>query len=96
MKFYKDITLKESVDYLDFGEVEISRTKELALYVLNDSPHKIKHLEFTAGPEVQVLQAPEELKSEEMGVLKVKWVPNIKNKKALNTDIQVKGVEIYE
>lgn len=98
MKLYNDVELTKEVkhDKLDFGMVLAGDTQEYTYYVYNDTTAELASLTFnTENPEVQVIEAPEKLKSFESAQLKIKWTPSITLKEGLKSHLRIKGYEIY-
>lgn len=96
MKMFKDKSLKEPIDFISFGETEVGSSKIVEVYFYNNSEQKLKELKFLAGSEVQVLSAPVELLKESMAPVVFKWTPSVTLKKALNIQVEIQGVKVYE
>ena len=96
MKIYSDKDLSKEVSILDLGIVLAGETKKFTFYVENNSSAHIKNLEFTVShPEVEVMEAPEELSAFTSDKLIIKWSPSITLKEGLKAQLDIKGVEIW-
>jgi len=96
MKLYADKEMKKPIYFVPFGEVQIGASKEMVVFVHNESLNTIKDLEFFVHvPEVELLSGPRVLEGKGVESLTVKWTPSVTVKRGLNVDIDWEGVEVY-
>jgi len=106
MKIFEDSTLiKEVIDILDLKIVQAGDTKEKTYYVLNDTPAKIVDLEFAlvsidttriTDDEIFIVEAPNELHSQGVGELVIKWEASVELEQGIKIGINIKGRRLYD
>ncbi len=86
----------KEVDKLDFGIVEVGKTKELVYYVNNDTNAKVIDIKIEiSNKEVDVINYPKTLEPQSKGELIVRWSPPLKVKKGLQTIVKITGTELW-
>ena len=99
MKIYADLELKNPLEKIHFGKVQVGETKELKIYLHNDSKAVLSNLvfDFPTLPTTEVLEVrgPTTIQPGKVEPLLLKWKPSPKFKKALVVDLQIRGEEIY-
>jgi len=83
------------ISFIDFGIVEVGKSKEVTVIVENDSTAYLENLVFKCE-DVKVLEAPIRLDPNASGVVKLLWVPSISLKKPLKAELKVEGIEVYK
>jgi hypothetical protein len=97
MKIYKDVFCKELVETFDFGIVQAGDKKVYEFYILNDSNAELKDLKFSIEhPEIKILEAPKEMKSNDKSKLIIEWQPSITLKEGLGAKIKISASSIYK
>jgi len=97
MKIFKNKELTEEVELLDLGTAIAGQTKSYTFYIKNDLKVKVEDLEFSIeNKEVVINNYPKFLNPSESGSLVVTWTPSLTIKKALKTELRIKGYELYE
>lgn len=100
MKVFKDSDLKEEIKTIHFGLVKAGETKEISVYLLNDSKAIVTNLfySFPGLPpteEVEVINAPVTIQAGKVQPLRIKWSPSRTFRKALEVGLLIKGEEVY-
>ena len=96
MRLYTDPSLNIEITFLDLGIVLAGEHKEYSFYIKNDKIVPFVDLKFVIdNPEIEILDFPRELKSGNIGTLRIKWSPSITLKQGLHTELQIKGYELY-
>lgn len=96
MRIYKDKDLKEEAENLDLGTLIAGESKNFIFYVYNELNVDVEDLEFSTGnEEVYITSAPKKLDKQTASELHLTWTPSVTVKKALKTELRVKGYEIY-
>lgn len=97
LKFFYDSACVEEIKLLNFGEVELGDAKELSIFVKNVSSHRVEVLDFSIDvPYVMVLEFPKELKSKEIGNVRLKWKVDPSLKKKMEGKLSYKVKEVFE
>jgi len=95
---YKDRQLTQEVtDHtLDFGIVSAGEKETFTFWVKNITYAYLRKLQFFVDhAEVEVIEAPEELKSQESARIIFEWKPSITLKEGLRAIIRVTGEELW-
>ena len=97
---YKDRNLKEQIEYIDFGIVEAGTSKEIIIYLYNDTRAVLTNLEFVkpnmAEPNsLVVAKMPKTIQPGKIEELIIRWSPSMNFKQALEVPIIIKGDEVY-
>lgn len=97
MKIFRNQEMTEEVGNLDLGTAIAGQAKTYTFYVLNDLDVTIEDLEFSIdNKEVVINNFPKLLKANESNALTITWSPSVTIKKALKTELKIKGYELYE
>jgi len=97
MKLYKDKELTEEEEVLDLGIVTAGDSKTYTYYLKNDTKQDLTDLKFSIPhSEVEILRSPEKIEAWGVAEIVIKWSPSITLKKALLTELNIKGFEIYK
>ena len=96
MKLFKDAECTQEITSLDLGTVEAGFEKSYTFYVQNDQKCKLENLEFfVAHKEVSIVSAPKIINTFEVVDFVINWAPSVTIKQGLQTELQVKGYEVY-
>lgn len=95
---YKDRAMTEPITEVHFGVVEVGKSKQVEVYVHNETDadffiDRVRFDPFETG--LEVVEYPNALAVGEMQRIVVKWSPPISLRRALITKIYVDGREIY-
>ena len=97
MQMFSDEELTIPIDSISFGRVNIGTSKEITVYILNESINNIDKLKFIPqNKEVTVSYAPRRIGKKDSAPVKLVWTPSLKIKKGLNVEVRVEGVMVYE
>lgn len=84
MKFFADKELREPLNIIHFGRVEVGTTKEINIYLLNNSKAILTNLQFIIkGPflpptELIEVWEPITIQPGQVGEVKLRWEPRLK------------------
>lgn len=99
MKIFSNPELTEEIKVINFGIVKAGETKELTLYLYNDSKALLTNLTFEFGPlpepNLKVLEAPVTIQPHESQVLKLRWSPTLTFRQPLEVNLLILGEEIF-
>jgi hypothetical protein len=99
MKIFEDPEMKNQIQSVNFGKVEAGTTKEVTVYLYNDSDGMLTNLlySFPTLPisEVLKVEGPVTIQSKQAGKLSLTWKPSTNFRKALKVDIAIEGQEVY-
>jgi len=96
MKIYNDKEMTKEVSNLDLGTAIAGQSKSYTFYIYNDLSVKVEDLEFSIeNKEIVINNAPKSLIGKATDVLTVTWSPSLTVKKALKTELRIKGYELY-
>lgn len=99
MRIYEDPEAKNEIEFIHFGKVKAGETKEVTVYLKNDSKAVLTNLiyEFPTLPPTEVLkvEGPITIQPEAIEALKVKWSPSMEFKQALTVSLKITGEEVY-
>jgi hypothetical protein len=109
MKIYKDSELTEEIkgNILDLGTGLAGDVIDYKFYLLNDLGADLQQLNFAIKPndtstaakqtslEVEIIEAPKEIKSKEVKSLKLQWSPSVDVKSGLKAQLEIKGFELW-
>ena len=105
MKIYEDEACTKPLDFIDFGEVYAGESKEVIIYVKNDSDKAILK-EFTIkyilpkekpnllGEKLDV-KFPERVLPNSIELVALSWFPSLNFKDALQIEIEIEAKESY-
>lgn len=106
MKIFKDRELKEEVigDLLSLGKIEAGDTKEYTFYIYNDSDFLVTDLGYSlisadgrqGYKELNIINAPKELKSKESDKLVISWESTVSLKEGIKAKLEIKLTENWE
>jgi len=95
MRISKDPKYLVETNTIDFGIVEVGTTKEVTLYLHNDSDAVIRNLKYAIGnKKVELVNPPERIVPRGVEALRFRWSPTLL-KQPLKTTIEITGEEIY-
>lgn len=100
MKIYKDEQLNEPVTNFDLGEVEVGMTRYYQYYIHNDSAATLKEIKLKMDnivdkDDINIIEFPEEIASEQKKLFKFSWTPSLKVKAGFQTKFEISAVEYY-
>jgi len=104
MKIYKDEALTEELEdnVLEFGRLKASEVKQYTFWVVNvpdelgEKPSILENLKFKVNhPEVEVLEAPEEMEYNAVAELVIEWKPTVTLKEGLRTPLEIEAEAVY-
>jgi len=102
MKIFKDKDLKEEIKSISFGKVKVGQSKEVTVWLYNDSTGILTNLVFEFyGPtlppteKIEIVKAPVTIQPGKAEPLTLRWKPSAKFKKALEVGIKVTGEIVY-
>lgn len=96
MKIYKNNNLTEQIDKLKLGIVSAGYSKQFTFYVYNDSRAHLRNLSFSVEhEEVKIIKNPEEMLPESKETLIIEWSPKVTLKEGLETQLKIKGEELW-
>jgi hypothetical protein len=82
---------------LDFGNVEISKSKTLVCFLENNSEAELLDIKLkVANEEVTVTNESQTLKAFAKMKVTFVWTPSLKERKGLKTDVSVEATEIWK
>lgn len=97
LKYYKDPDLKIQVETLDLGKLKAGHKKQFTYYVYNDNMNEIEEIKFsTEVKDIEILQAPEELKEKSKDKIVIEWSPSISIKQGLKAKLNADYYEVVE
>lgn len=93
LRLFSDKTLRNEIRNIDFGETEEETSKELTIYVYNDSKNAyVKDIEYPIIPNVYI-EGFKTMKPLEVKPLILVWT--VKEKKPLNFELNITATEVY-
>lgn len=98
MKMFKDKEKKEEIFELNFERVEAGTSKELKVYLFNDSTGFLQDIEVSfkvPREDLEILDAPKGMNPGELVIFRVKWSPSLKLKKGLRVLFLFKAIEVF-
>jgi len=101
MKIFKDPDLKKEIKAINFGKVKVGQSKEVTVWLLNDSKGILTNLAFEfSGPlppseKIEVVKAPVTIQPGKAEPLTLRWKPSAKFEQALEIGIRVTGEIVY-
>ena len=94
IKLYLDEKMEQQLNSIDFGDVEAGESKKLTLYLYNDSEHEVTDLKYSCDDKfIHFTESPEKVLPKETVSFIVEWSPALNLRKALESEITVKGIE---
>ncbi len=87
------------IDEIDLGIVDVGTSKTYEFKLFNDNGTFVDKINIwfdVQTDELEILEQPRELKNNEMGIVKIRFTPNLKIKAGLKTKIFVKVREIWD
>lgn len=97
MRVFKDKDLKYEIQTIDFERVEAGSTKELVLYLYNDSSAILEDLEFIVSGDkfLKIVKSPKRIAPFGVEELRIAWSPPLDLKRGLKAEIFIKGIGLY-
>lgn len=98
MKIYKDKELKEELSStIDLGLLEAGKKEIYTFYLYNESKGLVDNININLSynKEINIIDFPKKLNSEESGKLNIEWSPSITLKQGLKTSLKINYIEIY-
>jgi len=100
MKIYRDPNLEHEITEdgeIRFGEVEAGLHKDITIYLFNDANAELRDIdiELPEKDDVEVMRSPTQLMENSSDHVVLRWSPSIDLRKALETNIKIRGKEVY-
>jgi len=96
MLLFSDSKCSTPITDIDFEIVEAGGSKDLTIYVKNDTDAHLVLLNFSLNEKnTEVVEAPEAMDPGEVTKLVLRWSPTIKVKKGLKAELNIEGKELW-
>ena len=102
MKIFADKELKKEIKTINFGKVKVGESKEVTVWLYNDSKGILTNLAFeffgsTLPPteKIEIVEAPVTIQPGKAEPLTLRWKPSSKFEKALEVGLRVTGELVY-
>jgi len=100
MKLFESVDLKKQIKNIYLGQVEAGTTKELKVYLFNDTDALFTELKysFPKVPKTETLvliDPPTTIEPHQAKPITIKWKPSLEFRKALELQLEITGKEKY-